>query len=678
MKQRIEILAPAGGDEQLTAALRSGADAVYLGLKAFNARMGAENFGDLSAVVSRCHERSVRVYVTFNTLIQEKELKDAVEALRQIAQSGVDGILVTDMGAVLLASACCPSLPLHASTQMTVHNRAGCALLKEMNFRRAVLAREMTREEIRAVTQRAGLETEVFVHGALCMSVSGQCLLSSVLGGRSGNRGRCAQPCRLNFASGRREYALSLKDLSLIDRLSELEEMGVTSAKIEGRLKRPEYVAAAVDACRRTLNGEKTDTEQLRNLFSRSGFTAGYYDGRRDLSMFGIRTESDAQMTRQSLSSVHTVTRTEYASVPLDMTLTLRPDTASVLRVSDGVHSAEVSGAFPQPAQTRPLTEDDAAAALGKLGGTPYFARKIACLISPGLYLSKADLSALRREGIEQIAGQRAQCRPHPFREAWTPPQPCAQPSEPLRYAYLENADQLSDELISFFNRIFLPLRALSAPVLARLGNKAAGRIPALLFGKEEDRCAALLRELRQQGLTWVSVGNPGGIFLAREQGFRITGEYRLNALNSLALEQYRRLQVSECDLSPESTLQNTKAIRSPIPIGMLVYGFLPLMSWRCCPCQGEKGCADCRGKEISDRRGTVFPVLCRKTHSLLLNSVPLWLGDRRSEMPAHHHDSFLFTRETLEECMTAVKRWQKEAAWDAPFTRGLFERELL
>ena len=231
--KKAEILAPAGGPEQLTAAVRSGADAVYLGQKAFNARMGADNFDDLAAVVSFCHARGVRVYVTFNTLWKQSETEDAVRALKNVADSGADAILAADMGTVFLARECCPSLPLHASTQMTVTSAAGVRLMRDMGFSRCVLAREMSREEIREAAKVEGIETEVFVHGALCMSLSGQCFLSSVLGGRSGNRGRCAQPCRLDFSSGGREYVLSLKDLSLVDKIAELEAMGVDSLKIE-------------------------------------------------------------------------------------------------------------------------------------------------------------------------------------------------------------------------------------------------------------------------------------------------------------------------------------------------------------------------------------------------------------------------------------------------------------
>ena len=243
MEKHAEILAPAGGEAQLRAAVLCGADAVYLGLRGFNARAGAENFDEntLPQTVGWCHARGVRVYITLNTLVTDRELPQWLHSLDAVAAAGVDGVLVQDLGLAKIIRQRYPTLPLHASTQMTIHNLAGARLLEEMGFAQVVLARELSKEEIAAICAGTSLRCEVFVHGALCMSVSGQCYLSSVLGERSGNRGRCAQPCRLDFKSHGRGYALSLKDLTLTDRLRELEALGVASFKIEGRLKRPEY-----------------------------------------------------------------------------------------------------------------------------------------------------------------------------------------------------------------------------------------------------------------------------------------------------------------------------------------------------------------------------------------------------------------------------------------------------
>ncbi len=282
----MEILAPAGNEQSLIAAVRSGADAVYLGTGAFNARRNADNFKDnsLAEAVNYCHGRGVKVYVTLNTLIRDEELPAFLDAAREVAEAGPDGVIVQDLAVVKVLKTICPDLPLVASTQMSVHNAAGVKALEDLGFSRVVLARELTLEEIRKIRSETRAELEVFIHGALCMSVSGMCYYSAMMGERSGNRGLCAQPCRLNSACNGRPYALSLKDMSFITRVRDLEAAGVCSVKIEGRMKRPEYVAAAVTAVRTALDGKEPDMATLQAVFSRSGFTDGYLTGKRNVS----------------------------------------------------------------------------------------------------------------------------------------------------------------------------------------------------------------------------------------------------------------------------------------------------------------------------------------------------------------------------------------------------------
>ena len=416
MEKHAEILAPAGGEVQLRAAVLCGADAVYLGLRGFNARAGAENFDEntLPQTVGWCHSRGVKVYVTLNTLVTDRELPRWLRSLDAVAAAGVDGVLVQDLGLVRLMRQRYPTLPLLGSTQMSVHNLAGARLLEEMGLYQVVLARELSKEEIAAICAGTSLRCEVFVHGALCMSVSGQCYLSSVLGERSGNRGRCAQPCRLDFKSHGRSYALSLKDLTLTDRLQELEALGVASFKIEGRLKRPEYVAAAVTACRQSLSGEAPDLETLRSVFSRSGFTDGYYTARRDLSMFGIRTKEDAAASAEVLGRLAALTRNEVGRLPTDMVLTLLPGKPVTLAVTDGTHRVEVAGEVPQTALTRPTDEELARRALEKCGGTPFYLQNLTCHIAPGLMLPLSALNRLRAAALTALAEARSVVIPYP------------------------------------------------------------------------------------------------------------------------------------------------------------------------------------------------------------------------------------------------------------------------
>ena len=271
--KKIELLAPAGNLESLLAAVHSGADAVYFGYGELNARRNAKNFDEdsLREASRICKERGVKMHMTVNTMVYDREYEQVMRTLEIACRYGIDALIVQDLGVAALVRKAAPEMPMHASTQLTVHNLSGALEAKQLGFSRVVLAREMSRSEIAAIASQAQIETEVFVHGALCMCVSGQCYMSSVIGERSGNRGLCAQPCRLPFSSGRKGdsgYALSLKDLSLAHRVQELVQLGVDSFKIEGRMKRPEYVAAAVSQFKQALEGQQADMDLMAAVFS--------------------------------------------------------------------------------------------------------------------------------------------------------------------------------------------------------------------------------------------------------------------------------------------------------------------------------------------------------------------------------------------------------------------------
>ena len=363
----MEILAPAGNMNALIAAVRSGADAVYLGLKDFSARRNADNFTkeEFIEAAKYCHVRGVKVYVALNTMIKENELSSAVNSAAFAYKNGADAFIVSDLGLISVLHKTLPQAVLHASTQMTVHSPAAISTLKKYGIKRVVLAREMSKEKIKEfcfAAKDCNIEVEVFVHGALCMCVSGQCLLSSVLGGRSGNRGLCAGPCRLEFsAKGTGRYDLSLKDLSLISYLEELKEMGVASAKIEGRMKRPEYVAAAVAACKTALSGkaEGKENSALKAVFSRSGFTDGYYTGNLGADMFGIRTKEDVLSSAESFSYIHSLYRNERQSVPVKITANVKSGKNISVTISDYTDTVTVSGAVIEPAKTKNTTAED-------------------------------------------------------------------------------------------------------------------------------------------------------------------------------------------------------------------------------------------------------------------------------------------------------------------------------
>ena len=685
MEKHAEILAPAGGEAQLRAAVLCGADAVYLGLRGFNARAGAENFDEntLPQTVGWCHSRGVKVYVTLNTLVTDRELPDWLRTLDAVAAAGVDGVLVQDLGLVRLMRRRYPTLPLLGSTQMSVHNLAGARLLEEMGLYQVVLARELSKEEIAAICAGTSLRCEVFVHGALCMSVSGQCYLSSVLGERSGNRGRCAQPCRLDFKSHGRSYALSLKDLTLTDRLRELEALGVASFKIEGRLKRPEYVAAAITACRQSLNGEVPDLETLRSVFSRSGFTDGYYTARRDLSMFGIRTKEDAAASAEVLGRLATLTRNEVGRLPADMVLTLLPGKSVTLAVTDGTHRVEVAGEVPQTALTRPTDEELARRALEKCGGTPFYLQNLTCHIAPGLMLPLSALNRLRAAALTALAEARSVVIPYP-----QAPAAAEEPSGRRRPAgaaelrcRLAAAAQASPAIRRGAGRLSLPLWELAEhpELIESCGGRLLAELPAFCPVEQEETVMRTLRRLKEYGLTAALCGNLGTLLMAREAGLAITGDYGLNIINSPAARQAAELGCAELTLSFECERTAARSLESPVPLGIIAYGHLPLMLLRNCPGKTAAGCGDCRGiNHITDRRGEDFPLQCgQRQYTHLLNPRPLFLSDRLPEWDFCDFLTLRFTTESPAECDAVLKMYQTGAAPAGAFTRGLYYRSL-
>ncbi len=401
----LEILAPCGSEESLTAALNSGADAVYLGLDSFSARKNAANFTAerLKDAVDLCHRSGVKVYVTMNTLVRDDELFELEKAVEAAISSGADALIVQDYAVAELARKISPTVVLHASTQMTVTSVAGAEYARKQGFSRVVLARELSLKQIEEINKRVDIETEVFVHGALCVCVSGQCYMSAMLGGRSGNRGLCAQPCRLNFTHEKRENILSLKDLSVIERLSELEKIGVTSAKIEGRMKRPEYVAAVVNECRRSLSGEKPDMELLRSVFSRSGFTDAYFTGTLS-DMQGVRTKEDVVASPKTFAKLHEIYKSPYKRFEVDFDAVFQKDEPIRLKATANGLTAESEGQVPQTALSRPITSEEISERLKKLGGTVFTARNVRVVCDEGLSVSASSINELRRNTLSALS----------------------------------------------------------------------------------------------------------------------------------------------------------------------------------------------------------------------------------------------------------------------------------
>ena len=677
----MEILSPAGNMAALTAAVRSGADAVYLGLKDFSARKNADNFerDELLAAVKYCHIRGVKVYITVNTMIKESELSAALDAVLFAFNCGADAFIISDLGLISVLKERLPQASLHASTQMTVHSPAALKPLKRLGIKRVVLAREMSRKEIKefcAAAKEEGIEVEVFVHGALCMCVSGQCLLSSVLGGRSGNRGLCAGPCRLEFsASGSGGYDLSLKDLSLLSFVRELESFGVASLKIEGRMKRPEYVAAATFAFRNALDG-KTDENlklALKNVFSRSGFTDGYYTSRLGSDMFGVRTKEDVISSGDTFAFLHSLYKNERQSVPLEFSAQIKEGENILLTAKDADgNTVSAKGEIPQAAKNKATDSAAVISALSKLGGTPYYAKKTDLKLDSGLFVSAAELNRLRREVIELLNEKRAGfCRDEKL--VYSIDKHAENTREPKTYARFLSLKQIPAD-ISGIDAIILPLgcdfSALPENVIK------IAELPRYIT--DEAALKARLFDLKAGKVTAVYCGNLSAIELARESGLNVIASNGLNCANSESLKTLSLLGVKEAVLSAEVNLREAKEL-SGAQKGIFAYGRLPLMLTRNCPVKNAKTCKECGKKgALKDRKGVLFPVACKEGYSEVLNCAPLYLGDKQDCFSAFDFLLFYFTDESGAAAREILNMYKKNAPADFPFTRGLYYKNLL
>ena len=660
---KLEILAPCGSRESLLAAVRCGADAVYLGTKNFNARRNADNFDfdELEKAVSYCHSRNVRVYITLNTLVSDREMKSAYDAVEGCMKAGVDAFIVQDIGFTKMIKKCFPDARLHASTQCSVNTPDGFKALEELGFSRAVLPREMTLDEIKEVRNSTSMELEIFVHGALCMCVSGQCYLSSVLGGRSGNRGLCAQPCRLSFsADNSGSFDLSLKDLSLISHIKEIEDAGVISLKIEGRMKRPEYVAAAVTACKKAIDGEytKADEKILKDVFSRSGFTDGYFTGERK-NMFGIRQKDDVLAASDVLSDLSRLYEKEVQNIPLDMFFVCKKGQQAELTVTDGKKTVTVTSAVPEEAINKPMTEESVRQRLSKLGGTPYYLSGFTAELDNGLILPAATLNEMRRNAVEKLSEkEESKFVQHPFEEV----APRAKTTEPYYTARFLSSDQIPEN--HPFKRVFIPLWSDDSDFIK---TGAGAELPRGLFGCGE-KLKKRLGELKSIGVKNVLAGNLGAYKTAEDMGFNVFGDFGLNVYNSAFAKE-----LNSPVLSFELTLSQANEI-SAAETGIIAYGKLPLMLTRNCPVKNNIGCERCnKNGTLTDRKGYVFPVKCSPYPCVeILNPLPLVLSGIKDEIKTDFIH-FFFTDESKDEIEEILHMFKNNKNTFEKFTRGLY-----
>ena len=684
---KIEILAPVGNKEMLRAAVFSGADAVYLGFSGFNARTSADNFNadTLKDAVSFCHARGVAVHVALNTTVYGGELPALEQAIRAVAASGADAVICQDLAVATLIGKIAPQLPRHGSTQMSVHSLQGALELKELGFTRVVLARELSMPEVEHITKHCGIETECFVHGALCMCVSGQCYMSAFLGGRSGNRGSCAGPCRLPFEANAlpegkpgRLHHLSLKDNSVIDKLDKLQALGVASAKIEGRLRTPEYVAAAVSACLAGREGRAYDRDLLKNAFSRSGFTSGYLDGKIDGTMFGVRSEADAEQTKKTLPMLRELYRRERSRVPVKMKLEIEEGGEKLtVTDADGSKAFAYGDAEPQPARTDPT--ESLHRSLAKTGGTPFAVedQDITVEMDGGTwFVPGGAVNELRREALDALLKKREVLRPWPTTEEHVPALPLRTlpPHRTLR-ARFESWEQVPERALDGIEYLILPI-AQADRVPREWRAKTLLELPRVMFGKLEEDTARRIAATQDTGFAGYEVSNIAHLRLCR--GLPMSGSFGLNITNQLAAQFYADNGLSSMLILPEvkdsdiSTIAPTRNGR-PVPTGVLVYGHMPLMITRACPLQNIHDCAHCdKTGVLTDRKAKKFPVRCGLGVRTIYNPVPIYMGDKPGALTVDYGVAY-FTLESREEAAKILEMIRTHAPFEGDFTRGLY-----
>ena len=684
---RIEILAPVGSEEMLRAAVFSGADAVYLGFSGFNARTGAGNFDadSLQEAVRFCHARGVAVHVALNTTVYGTELPALEQAIRAVAASGADAVICQDLAVATLIGKIAPQLPRHGSTQMSVHTLQGALELKELGFTRVVLARELSLPEVEHITKHCGIETECFVHGALCMCVSGQCYMSAFLGGRSGNRGSCAGPCRLPFEANAlpdgkpgRLHHLSLKDNSVIDKLDKLQALGVASAKIEGRLRTPEYVAAAVSACLAGREGRAYDRDLLKNAFSRSGFTSGYLDGKIDGTMFGVRSEADAELTKKTLPMLRELYRRERSRVPVQMKLEIEEGGEKLtVTDADGNKAFAYGDAEPQPARTDPT--DSLHRSLAKTGGTPFAAAedKITVEMDGGpWFVPGSAVNELRREALDALLKKREVLRPWPVTDEHVPALPLRTlpPRRTLR-ARFESWEQVPERTLDGVEYLILPI-AQADRVPREWRAKTLLELPRVMFGALEKDTARRIAATQDAGFAGYEVSNIAHLRLCR--GLPMSGSFGLNITNQLSAQFYADHGLGSMLILPEvkdsdiSTIAPTHGGK-PVPTGVLVYGHMPLMITRACPLQNIHDCAHCdKTGVLTDRKAKKFPVRCGLGVRTIYNPVPIYMGDKPGALTVDYGVAY-FTLESREEAAQILDMIRAHAPFEGDFTRGLY-----
>lgn len=682
----MELLAPAGDFDSLIMAVQNGADAVYAGGSMFSARRGAVNFDmdELVRAADYCHLRSVKLYLAVNTLVKEFELADVCRFLEEIYRIGVDAVIVQDMGVLRLLRRCLPELAVNASTQMTVTTAQGVLELEKLGVKRVVLSRELSAKEIAQIRAQTSAELEVFVHGALCMSYSGQCLMSSMLGGRSGNRGACAQPCRLPYTllENGREVSRSLpllspKDLCLVRRLPEVKAAGADSLKIEGRMKSPGYVGMVTRVYRAALDGDlqEKDVEDMLRFFSRGGSSCGYFDGKKFRAMMdydgqNAKISADRALEKQ----VERTAGAEIRRIPLKLEFRASVGEPVSLTAESAGGTVTVYGAEAETAIHRPADGERVRAQLSKFGGTPFAAENIHAVLDGKAAVSVAEINGLRRAAAEKLEARI--CESY-RREALTAePEPIQKRTvrEPILCAEVQTAEQYRAAKRMGVEEIYLPYDLFRSAA----DESAVCVLPELPREGEKLNLSAARR---------VMIHHIGQ--LREAEGKEILGGHRLNVYNRMTAMQLAEMGIGSLTVSPELNLKEIAQLTQhcSVPLEVIAYGRIALMLTENCVIKSAHKCS-CKNSEyaLRDRKGFVFPLRTQHCRNLVYNSCPIYMADRISDIKNLQIDRvrLSFTVENFDMCCIMIEEYQNALAGKqvsppkSDYTRGHFYRGVL
>lgn len=652
----IELLAPAGDMEALKSAIASGADAVYFGTLLFNARIRAHNF-DLDKAreaIGLCHAHGVKAFVTLNIAIYDKELSTVLEYVNALWSAGVDALIVSDIGVMRLIKRYFPELEIHASTQCTAHNIDGVKALELLGCSRVVVARELDKQSIRGICQGVNAEIEMFVHGAHCMSVSGQCLLSYAMGGRSGNRGECAQPCRLTYKIGAKNgYPLSLKDMSLAQHITEIIDTGASSLKIEGRMKSADYVGGVTRVWRRLLDGEKnatsSDMRELEALFSRQGFTDGYFKSRIDGSMLGIRSNEDKEQTR-----AHEGERLTLSKPKIDIYAKYILGKRAELTLKQGENEVSVLGDVVEEAISAPMSSEDVAKNLSKLGSTPYSLGELKIEKSDNIMARVSSINALRREGVDKLlyGDRKPKTVDYVYKKR-------THRGKKIKTALFSRVEQIPENA-DYFDIVLIYADRYEKSALVN-----GICLPPVILDREWGEIEAKMEQARRDGVKYALVSNIGQIERAKALGFEIITDFRFNVFNTESSEYLEEAGATEIILSAELSLPQARDICG----SLIAYGKIPLMTTHKCVLRDSVGCDKCKGY-LRDRTGA--ELYCEGIfghRNIIYNSVPIYMADKSAQI-ADFSWHFIFTDESRGECYNVIEAYKQGLTTSAKIRR--------